>query len=134
QSVLKDTGRVFRVLYTNSYDNGTTWEKPLPLGIDGSPAHLMRHSSGAIICTYGYRELDFLKEKNTGSGQRAIISYDDGKTWTKPYIISDHIDTYDIGYPSTVELFDGSLYTVYYQRESREHHPGLLYSKWDLPE
>jgi len=133
QSTYKETGKVFRVIYSNSHDNGKTWDDPQSLNIEGSPPHLLMHSSGALICTYGFRELDFVKEKNSGSGQRAIISYDKGRTWSKPYIISDHIGTYDLGYPCTVELNDGSLYTVYYQRESNKHHPGLLYSKWKLP-
>jgi len=135
QSEYVSVGKVYRVLYSKSYDNGVTWEKPLPLGIEGSPPHLMRHSSGALICTYGFREYKDrgVAFKNSGSGQRVIISYNNGKTWSKPYNISDHINNVDLGYPATVELEDKSLYTVYYQQESENHHPGLLYSKWELP-
>lgn len=133
QSTYEDIGKVFRVLYSHSYDNGLTWDKASPLGVVGSPPHLMKHSSGALICTYGYREQHDPNPQNTGSGERAVISYDNGKTWSEPYLISDHIDNGDLGYPCTVELDDHSLFTVYYQRESSEHHPGLLYSTWELP-
>jgi sialidase-1 len=93
----------------------------------------MMHSSGALICSYGYRESHDKNSKNTGSGERVVMSYDNGVSWSKPYLVSDHIENGDLGYPCTVELEDHSLLTVYYQRESNNHHPGLLYSKWNLP-
>lgn len=46
----------------------------------------------------------------------------------KPSPVWDH------GYPSTVELSDGSLYTVYYQRaEDSDGFNSLLGCRWELP-
>jgi len=132
QSEYEDIGKVFRVLYTVSSDRGKTWAVPKPIGVEGSPPHLMMHSSGVLICTYGFRAYDCVKDTGEGSGQRAILSYDNGKTWSEPRKISDHIGNWDLGYPCTVELEDKSLFTVYYQQEDSEHHPGLLYSKWSI--
>ena len=40
----------------------------------------------------------------------------------------------DLGYPSSVELNDGSIMTIYYQKlESVAEKCALLWSKWELP-
>lgn len=132
QSTYEKQGKVFRVLTTRSEDRGKTWSVPQPLGIEGSPPHLMMHSSGALICSYGYRAFDWLKNNDGESGQRAVLSYDNGKTWSEPRRISDHVGNHDLGYPCTVELDDKSLFTVFYQKQDENHHPGLLYSKWNI--
>ena len=132
QSEYEKEGNVFRILYTTSSDRGKTWTVPQPMGIDGSPPHLMMHSSGVLVCTYGFRAYDCVEDSNGKSGQRAVLSYDNGKTWSDPIKISDEIDSTDLGYPCTVELEDKSLFTVYYQQENSDCHPGLLYSKWKL--
>ena len=94
---------------TRSYDGGRTWSSWKCSHIPGAPAHLMRHSSGVLICSVGRRTKgDF--------GEYAFISEDNGETWTKEYIINDLTPNGDLGYPSSVELDDGSILTVYYQR------------------
>jgi hypothetical protein len=40
---------------------------------------------------------------------------------------------WDLGYPSTVELADGSLFSVYYQKVQGNHKASLLWSRWQLP-
>lgn len=109
-----------------SKDGGKTWCEVYPTGISGSPPHLMMHSSGALICSFGRRE--------SPCGERAIVSYDYGKTWDDEYIISHpaNENDNDLGYPSTVELDDGSLLTVYYQRYENDRKPSILYTKWSL--
>jgi|GEM_PF-2200825 len=37
------------------------------------------------------------------------------------------------GYPATVELGDGSLFSVYYQKAAANEHCSLLWSRWELP-
>ena len=39
----------------------------------------------------------------------------------------------DLGYPATVELGDGSLFTVYYQKAAPGEKCSLLWSRWKLP-
>jgi len=109
-----------------SESGGKTWGEVTCTGVSGSPPHLMRHSSGALICTYGRRE--------TPMGERAMVSYDDGVTWEEEYVLDDQAEGPggDVGYPSTVELSDGSLMTVYYQRFPGDAKPSVLYAKWRL--
>ena len=115
----------FSLMQTESDDGGRTWTTARPLGILGSPPHLLRHSSGTLILTYGYRKAPF--------GQRVAFSHDDGATWDSDWIIRDDGPDSDLGYPSTAELADGSLYTVCYQKAAAGEKCSLLGSRWNLP-
>ena len=112
---------------TYSEDGGYTWSEILPTAIPESrytPPHLLRHSSGALILTFGRRTVPF--------GERAVVSYDNGKTWSDEYILNDTGKTGDLGYAATAELKDGSLLTVYYQAYGEDDFPSLLYTRWNL--
>lgn len=119
-----DTG--FTIYLTHSDDGGKTWTVPTPTGIIGSPPHLLLHSSGAVIMTYGYRRSPY--------GQRTKISRDGGQTWSHEIIVNDQGIDGDLGYPCTVELPDGSLITVYYQKLPGDNFCSVLYTKWTLAE
>ena len=115
----------FAIYQTYSDDEGLTWSEPEFLTV-GAPPHLLRHSSGVLICSYGWRR--------QGYGQRVLLSYDDGKSY-ESRIIRDDGFSGDLGYPSTVELEDGTLYTVYYQKIAPDAlNCSLLTSHWELPE
>ena len=116
----------FSMAQTESTDGGRTWTRAQPMGFHGSPPHLLRHSSGALILTYGYRLAPF--------GQRVALSWDDGANWDHDWIIRDDGPDGDLGYPATVTLSDGSLFTVYYQKVGGDHRCSLLWSRWRLPE
>ncbi|MBR2352984.1 MAG: exo-alpha-sialidase [Clostridia bacterium] len=109
-----------------SEDGGKTWGEVYPTGVSGSPPHLMMHSSGALICSFGRREFP--------CGERAMVSYDYGRTWEDEYVLHNPKDEqgHDLGYPSTVELDDGSLFTVYYQKYEDDPKCSMLYTKWRL--
>jgi sialidase-1 len=113
------------IMMTDSDDGGLTWSDPRPLNFHGGPPHLLRHSSGVLVLTYGYRLAPF--------GQRVAFSRDDGATWDHDWIIRDDGPDGDLGYPSTVELADGSLFTVCYQKAAAGEKCSLLWSKWRLP-
>lgn len=120
----------FSVYLTHSTDKGLTWSIPSPLipeGSDervcGSPPHLLVHSSGAVICSIGRR-----KEPR---GERALVSFDCGHTWDE-LILRDDSPSWDLGYPASVELKDGSLLTVYYQRHGNDEVTSILYTQWKL--
>ena len=115
----------FTVMQTLSDDGGATWSVPRWVGFSGSPPHLVRHSSGALVMTYGYREKPF--------GQRVAISRDDGQSWQGDWVLRADGPDFDLGYPATVELADGSLLTVCYQKAAPEEKCSLLWSKWKLP-
>ena len=84
----------------------------------------MLHSSGALICTFGRRVPPF--------GEYAMVSHDLGKTWSEEYVIDDNTDNRDLGYGSTLEMADGSLMSVYYQRCPGDDYPSILYTNWRL--
>ena len=113
------------VIYkTESDDGGKTWSVPAALPFHGLPPHIMLHSSGAVIVTFGHREETY--------GERAAVSRDGGKTWPELYILRDDAPDADLGYPATVELPDHSLLTVYYQRFDGDPAPCIQYTKWSL--
>ena len=112
---------------THSDDGGKTWSPMLPTDIPATshtPPHLIRHSSGALILTFGRRAKPF--------GERAAVSYDNGETWEDEYILRQDPDgnTGDLGYAATTELKDGSLLSVYYQAYEGDPVPSLLCTKW----
>ena len=113
----------FSMFTTWSDDGGYTWTKPVYTDVSGSPPHLLLHSSGALICSYGRREVPF--------GERVMISYDEGKTWAKDFELF-HGEDGDLGYPCSVELFDGSILTVYYQKFPGDTKDSFLYTHWTL--
>ena len=107
-----------------SRDGGRTWSTPEDMDIHGSPPHLLRHSSGAIVLTYGWRHAPY--------GQRARISRDDGATWSDEIILRDDGPDGDLGYPCSVELPGGDILTVYYQKRPGESLTSILWTQWRI--
>ena len=118
-------GQGFHITLTRSSDGGKTWSKPEACGMNGSPPHLLRHSSGAIVLVYGYRLEPF--------GQRARVSHDEGASWSDEIILRDDGVSQDLGYPASVELPSGEILTIYYQALNKDEPTSILYSKWQLP-
>lgn len=110
-----------------SYDNGNTFTDIHMINNDTeTPPHLMLHSSGALILTYGYR--------NNPIGIRARISYDEGINWSDEIVLTNDGIDWDMGYVSTVERDDNTLLSVYYQKEySTDRYPGMMQIIWKLP-
>ena len=114
----------FTIFTCFSEDGGRSWTTPQSLDVSGSPPHLLLHSSGRVICTFGRREKPF--------GEYALISADGGRSWEREVVIDDRPQEGDLGYPATVELDDGRLLTVYYQRYEDDRKPSVLYTVWSL--
>jgi hypothetical protein len=111
-------------LQTESTDGGRSWNLPHPIGVWGSPSHLLGLKDGRILMTYGHRRKPF--------GNQARISADDGATWSEPLILSGDGAGFDLGYPSTVQLEDGSLVTVWYERFANNPRAQLRQARWRL--
>ena len=101
-----------------SPDRGKTWEPVITTPVWGYPQHLLPLRDGRLLMTYGYRR--------PPHGVRACLSHDNGKTWdieneivlrmdggTPPGQPRKVGDT-DLGYPTSIQLDDGSIFTVYY--------------------
>lgn len=111
-------------LQTESGDGGKTWTVPHPIGVWGLPSHLLRLRDGRLLMTYGHRRAPF--------GNQARLSTDNGKTWGEAMIISGDGKGGDLGYPSTVELADGSLLTVWYESMKEPKLAVLRQARWRL--
>lgn len=123
---LSDSEKLFTIYQSESHDGGRSFTKPRrilpPLG--GAPAHLLMHSSGRLISAYGHREPPY--------GIRVMFSDDMGETWDTDWILDDTAALSDVGYPATVEIKDGRLLTVFYERlESGE--AVIRQQIWSLP-
>lgn len=114
----------FTMYTTKSYDRGRSFTEWKALDVSGSPPHLLLHSSGDVICSFGRREAPF--------SERALVSHDGGETFADEYILDDRPVDGDHGYPASVELDDGSILTVYYQKYPADTKCSMLYSHWKL--
>lgn len=113
-----------------SADGGATWSAPRKTGMQGYPAHLLRLANGWLLATYSRRIPPL--------GERACVSRDGGKTWRtdEEIVLSNAVkqDPADLGYPSSVQLPDGSIWSVYYQIAKTEdgEYPCLMATHWKL--
>ncbi len=107
-----------------STDGGRTWGEMSDTPLHGYPPHFLKLRNGKLLCSYVRRST--LHEMVT-------VSDDQGRTWDVPneIFISKGVDK-DMGYPSTVENDDGTLLTVYYQKENAGEPPCLMATKWRL--
>ena len=117
---LGETDSIFTIFQSISTNKGKTWSTPEMLldQTGGAPPHILKLKSGKILCTYGRRKLPF--------GIMAMISSDNGKTWEKDLRLYENFISDDIGYPSTIELTDGTLLTVFYAKENDENEPCVI--------
>jgi hypothetical protein len=111
-------------LQCESSDGGRTWTAPRPIGVWGLPSHLLRLADGRLLMTYGYRRTPF--------GNQARVSADEGRTWSEPMTISADGAGEDLGYPSTSELEDGTLLTVWYEALPGNPLAVLRQARWTM--
>lgn len=114
----------FTTFQSVSDDGGKTWSEPVRLLEDygGSPPHILKHSSGALVCVYGRRR-DPLSI-------RAMFSFDGGETWDTEHEICPLFHTGDLGYPMSIELDDGSILTVFYAHPEANGPAVIMQRKW----
>lgn len=111
-------------LQTESNDGGKTWTVPHSIGVWGLPSFLTKLADGRLMMSYGYRRKPF--------GNQARVSEDGGRTWSQPVVISDDGAGGDLGYPSTVQLEDGSLITVWYEKMKDRPKAVLRQARWEV--
>jgi hypothetical protein len=111
-------------LQCESADGGKSWTMPHSIGVWGLPSHLLRLSSGLLLMSYGCRRPPF--------GNHVRISHDHAKSWSEPLVLSSDGASGDLGYPSTVELPDGRLITVWYEQLKSSPRAVLRMARWKL--
>ena len=111
-------------LQCESTDGGATWTAPASIGVWGLPSFLLRLKDDRLLMTYGHRRAPL--------GNQARISEDHGRTWSEPIIISGDGASGDLGYPSTVQLADGTLLTVWYERMKGSSNASLRQAHWSI--
>ncbi len=116
------------IYQSESYDGGKSWTQPHPLldKLGGAPPHIFKHSSGMLICTYGCREKPY--------SIKAMFSRDSGRSWSVDHDICINGVSLDLGYPSTVELDDGSLITVFYAHAQKGTPAVIMQQRWTIEE
>jgi len=98
-----------RMTLQASSDDGRTWHFQRDmLGIQHINGHLMRLRDGRVLYTCGDRA-----SENGRKGIEAMISPDEGMTWSQPVRLIDW-NGLDGGYPSSVQRKDGQVATAYY--------------------
>jgi len=108
----------------SSGDDGRTWHRKMPLTLPTQiNGNLVKLRDGRILLTYGNR--------NWGNfGVDARLSEDRGETWSPPFRIAS-CPFQDCGYPSGVELPDGSMVTAHYTAVSEDFHYEMRVARWN---
>jgi hypothetical protein len=112
-----------------STDGGRSWSPPEETAVwcgGSSPPDLRLLADGRLLLTRGHRREPF--------GVQAHLSEDAGETWDveTPVVLRDDGFHFDMGYPTSVQLPDGEMLTVYYW-QGRDGIRHLQSTRWELP-
>lgn len=112
---------------TYSDDDGKTWAPAQKTAMIGHPVDLIQLSDGRVMATYGIRPSVHTRP----GGVRACFSADNGKTWdiTTEVQLRNDFFNWDVGYPESMELPDGRVFTVYYYNLFNKYYLGGTYWK-----
>ena len=113
-----------QTLQCESTDGGKTWTVPRAIGVRGYPSHLLRLADGRLLMSYGCR-IELM-------GQYARVSDDCGQSWSDPMYLGPNSVSADLGYPSTVQLSDGSLITIWYETPAEGAKTVIKMARWVL--
>lgn len=122
---------IFTLFQSESHDMGKTWSEPRQLlgNCGGAPGHLLKLNSGALLCVYSYRGEPY---GTAPFAIKAMISTDGGNTWDVDHVLFEGDGSWDMGYPSSVELPNGDVLTVFYARPSKEEPAVIWQIKWRM--
>jgi hypothetical protein len=114
---------------SESMDKGYTWTEPRKItGYMEHPGDLLLLQSGKLLLTFGRRRPPY--------GIQAMLSHDEGKSWDTKHritLVSD-AENMEVGYPSSVQLDDGTICTAYYSWQNLFHIKDTFrgYNSWGL--
>ena len=109
-----------------SRDGGKTWSSRKSGIVGHPPSGLVPLPDGRLVLTYGHRHPPY--------GVRAVVSRDEGLTWDTEHVLTLRNDGagYDLGYPRSLLLKDGTILTVYYFTGDDEV-THIAATRWRLP-
>jgi hypothetical protein len=97
-----------------SDDDARTWRLiASPTESNQHPADLLKLADGRVLLTYGDR-------RTADRGVNICVSSDGGKTWTESVRITRDVSG-DCGYPSSAQLKDGTIVTVFYAAKTKSY-------------
>jgi hypothetical protein len=117
------------LLQSESSDDGRTWTTFRSTGMSSmnAPGHLLLLQDGRLLCSHASR---------TYPGSIYLTtSADEGRTWNaaRTRVVANNLVTFDFSYPTTGQLRDGTLITVWYGNlfgkffiRGLRHRPELL--------
>lgn len=121
--LFRDCFEPHRIRQSESMDGGRTWPAPHVTEMLGYPPHVIRLRDNRLLTVYAKRWEPF--------GQYACSSSDNGKTWDVAQEVRlSSAWANDIGYPASVQLDDGGIWTVYYQPGRPGEKPCLMGTHW----
>jgi hypothetical protein len=121
-----------KLLVTHSADGGKTWDTATQVTQPNEhPGDLIQLKNHDVLLTFG--------ERNAPRGADAILSHDGGNTWDPKtrMVLADDAPIRDCGYPSSVQLPDGRIVTVYYKVDDAATAPAstrLMAVIWRIPQ
>ena len=108
-----------------SPDDGQSWYQLDQPTIDnaGNPASLLTLDDGRVVLVYGWRHPPY--------GERARLSSDQGQSWSREVVLRADGDSWDIGYPRSVQRADGSIVSVIYFKDATSKERYITATIWD---
>lgn len=110
--LMRSTRRIGYICESRSSDGGKTWTpaRPTHLQHPGSGIDAVRLRDGRIVLIYNHT-------KQGRSPLNLAVSRDDGKTWSKPYILED--EPGEFSYPAIIQAGDGKIHITYTWKRTR---------------
>ena len=105
------------IYQSESFDVGATWSEPVPVGgLNSSVSRffLTKLQSGNLLLVYNPRPQGAGESQDELIARRSLavcLSHDEGKTWTKDFIIEDRVSSYPDGFQTP----DGRIFITYDQ-------------------
>lgn len=98
------------LLQTESTDEGQTWSAYRSTGLSSlnTPGHLLQLADGRILCSHAARQFP--------NAVYLTTSPDEGRTWdtARTRVATIDLDNFDCTYPTSAQLPDGTIVTVWY--------------------
>jgi hypothetical protein len=105
QCYMQMTGGRLDALCLSESDDCFAWSEPRPIAGNAHAPWPLRLLDGRIVVVFS--------RHGQPSGIAAVVSEDDGRTWSGEALIRDDASGEDIGHPVATQIGDGRVFTAY---------------------